>query len=176
MSALKNILELEAFVAAGVVGDKVIETKYNEIKFDNFVPQAKKRKILTIIPNCKHKGWFGNSYTINNNFNLEAYTILYDYLVDKNIITAKVNKASLWTWDKVYTINRQLIHPDSLKVIINKHNKDFPLLLKCFNIHYDKLYDLFKNYKYDALNEFTNLNKKTKAKSKSIKNKTKKTL
>jgi hypothetical protein len=171
--------ELFIGTAADKAVVKAVEKSNNEIHFDNFIPQAKKTTILTLIPNCQLQkpGWFGNSsYTIDDKLLNDAYLDLYDYLVKKGVITKKVAAASIWTWDSVYTIDTNLIESDKLKKIISKDSSEFPDLLKCYTIDYEQLSTLLHNYKYAAIDEvnlITNKGGKRK-RNKTKKRKTKK--
>jgi hypothetical protein len=77
---------LEGFLGVTLV-DKVIEKKNNDIKFDNFIVQAKDKKILELSSNCiiKKPGWtFGTSeYTVDESYIKDAYLELYDLLIKK---------------------------------------------------------------------------------------------
>lgn len=146
-----------------VAADKAIEKGKNEIKFYNFVVQAEPLSILTLKPNCEYKetGWFGKSYSINDYKDMkEVYLILYDYLVKKEIIIRKIEASSFLTWDRVYTINPSLINTENLQTLINEKNTDYPNLLKCYIVNYNKLHTFFKNYKNVAVDELNVLNAK----------------
>jgi len=165
---------------------KGIEKSNNEIKFDNFVPQARKEEFLTLIPQCKiqESGMFGN-YTrdidmenkLIKGANLDlAHLDLYDYLVKKNVITTSTRVGIIFSFDSTYTINKDKISVSDLKQLIKKENSDFPKLLKCYNINYEKLSDFLKNYDYKLIDEAKALlpgDKKGGKRKKHKKNKTK---
>ena len=135
------------WMAAGMAGNKAIETTGNQIKFDNFVQQAKDKGVLTKTDDCKaeQNGTLG----IYN-----AYAELYAYLKDKKIIKSTAEAASIMTFETVDTINKDLIKESDIKRLVNKDNKDFPTSLKCYTLYHNKLSDLLEHYKYSATNEF----------------------
>lgn len=156
--------------------DKAVEQKTNQIKFTNFVAQAKSRNILTPISGCKIKSFnLGISEKFHkHHMNLNAYTELYQYLIKKKIINQKLGKASFWTWDYIQTINPDLIKTDTLHELIKKEDINFPTLLKCYNINYNELSDLLKNYKYQMMDDINAIRAGTKYKRKQKRFKTKK--
>jgi hypothetical protein len=171
MDIIYDLVGLGTIVAL----DKKLENDNNEIKFDNFIQQAKEHNILNLKPNCtiKQPGYFFASYdTITDNYIKPAYLKLYDYLVKNNIITKKLKTVSIITWDDVYEVNKESVGEDNLKKIISSKNSDFPPLLTCYHINYKKLSNLLKNYKNSAFDEF-NLHVTKGGKRKNIKNKTK---
>lgn len=175
-----DLLGMGALTAA----DKVIENKGNQIRFDNFIPQAMDKKILILINGCKFTeyGYFGKSeYDVDERYINPAYLALYDYLVKKDLITSTIEGSSLFTWDKVYKVNTQFVeeNKDKLNTLLSSENTDFPELLKCYIINYGKLYDLLMNYKYSPYDEYNNSyydkdGKKNKTTKKKMKNKLRK--
>jgi hypothetical protein len=167
-----------ASLLAEVALGKTIEKNNNEIKFDNFIVQAKSKNILTLIPDCsiEKKGWFGNksSIKLDDKSIKDAYLKLYDYLVKKEIITKKLDAHSLITVDYVYTVNTNLIEIENLKNLINKDNTDIPELLKCYTINHEVLSTLLKNYNHELVDEVNLLVKKGGKPKKTRKNKPKK--
>lgn len=152
MDYMDNLLVFIGIVAV----DKALEESNNEIKFDNFIAQAKEKKILNLKDNCsiEQSGWFNNSNkNIDKNFDNDAYFDLYNYLIKKEVITKKVGKASIFTWDSIHTINEKLIEEIKLKELIKEGNADLPELLKCYTIDYQELHNLLEKYEYDGLDE-----------------------
>lgn len=175
---LGDFLGMGALTAA----DKMIENKGNQIRFDNFIPQAMDKQILTLINGCKvnESGYFGKSeYDVDDKYIKPAYLALYDYLVKKDLITSNIEGSSVFTWDKVYKVNTKFVeeNKDKLNTLLSSENTDFPELLKCYKINYDKLYDLLINYKYSPTDEhrsYTKGGKKNKTTKKKMKNKLRK--
>lgn len=137
--------------------DRHVEKSNNEIKFENFVQQAKEANILT--PKDKNSKCVIKRTLLFKEFDYEvdnstmdikeAYDDLYKYLVNINVITNNIDKASIITWDNVQTINKDLISIDKLKKLIKEDNQNFTPLLKCYNINIKKLSYLLNNYNYN---------------------------
>lgn len=145
------------FVGSDDVSDVVDEgisqtqqVENNQINESNFIKQGEDKKILTLIPNCetKKKGWISNEdYTEGDK--RDAYSALYDYLVEKQYIKTEVSGSSFFSGESVATIDKGKI--DSLE--INKDESNFPEILKCFNIDNEKLKTFFREYKYNITDE-----------------------
>lgn len=168
-------------IFAITVVSKTVEKSNNEIKFDNFVGQAQSSGILKLKPNCtiKEPGFlYGNKdVKIEDSYIYikPAYLKLYDYLVEKNIITKKLGMSSFFTWDSIYTIDKTLIGEDKLQDLLSiEKNTDFPILLKCYNINYTELSKFLNEYKNSPTDEIRAYTKGGKRKNiKHKKNKTK---
>jgi len=143
MDTVNFILDMTRFA----IEEKILEKGNYEIMADNFILDAEKKSILTLKPDCKIEkpGWFGNnSYTIDDKFNKDAYLELYLYLAVKKIIIKK--ETNTWTWDYVYTVNKESIETNKLQDLIKKENNDFPNVLKCYEINYEELSNLLQKY------------------------------
>jgi len=142
---MMNLFDFMATTAA--------ETANNEIKFESFIFQAKElektKKIIDIKEGCKIEtsGWFGKTETEVNSVSNDVYLALYDYLVDKGIITKSVESASFFTLESVYRLNKSsLEHFEKFKKSLSMN--DHPTILKCYTINYKNLHTFLKNYKH----------------------------
>lgn len=126
----------------------------NEIKFENFIGQGKEIKILKARSKCKHNV-YGFSYNVVPMYIESAYLDLYDYLVKKEIIKQKIGYEALITADQVHTVNpdKRVLEPKNIKKLINPSNPDYPALLKCYHIDYNKLSNYLLDYEHAVLNE-----------------------
>ncbi len=131
------------------------ETANNEINFESFIFQAenleKTKKILDIKKGCKIEtsGWFGKTETeVNiNSVPKDVYLALYDYLVDKGIITKSVESASFFTLESVYRVNKSLI-VNFKKFKNSLPMNDHPTILNCYTINYKNLHTFLNSYKH----------------------------
>lgn len=148
-SFLGQMLAIEA-------GNRLTEKINNEIKFENFIGQGKEVGFLNVIKDCKHKV-YGMSYKVDHTTNIEpAYLDLYDYLVEKQIIKSKFGLETLITADKVHIVNpdKSVLQPKNIKMLINPNNSDYPALLKCYDVDYNKLSNYLIKYEHASLNQF----------------------
>jgi hypothetical protein len=150
---------LESFLGqmfAIEAGNRLTEKINNEIKFENFIGQGKEVGFLNVIKDCKHKV-YGMSYKVDHTTNIEpAYLDLYDYLVKKQIIKSKFGLETLITADQVHIVNpdKSVLQPKNIKMLINPNNSDYPALLKCYHIDYNKLSNYLIKYEHASLNQF----------------------
>jgi hypothetical protein len=144
------LAEMFAIEAVGKGAEKI----NNEIKFENFVSQGKDVKFLKARSKCKHKA-YGMSYIVEPTYIESAYLDLYDYLIQKGIIKQKIGYEALITADQVHTVNpdKRVLEPKYIKKLINPSNPDYPALLKCYHIDYNKLSNYLINYEHAVLNE-----------------------
>ena len=148
MSIVKDIFFMEAEA-------KIAESVNNEIQLENFELQAKEKKIMELKPTpCKRKFWGFIQYTVDDNYLMISYGDLFNYLVKKEIIISKISIGTFFTANFVYTLPKPFIDEKEFQKRMNPTNSDYPDTLKCYTIHNNKLYDLLKNYKYNATDEY----------------------
>jgi hypothetical protein len=139
----------------------------NEMRFDNFVNQALKLRIVTKkSPECKREkdsswmDWFNGTSQLETldekNYLINVvYLNMFDYLVKKRVINQKVGLFSfLFVFDYIYTINKELIGVEKLRELLNPNAPDFPKSLKCYDINYPLLSNFLTNYKYNPADTF----------------------
>ena len=164
------LAEMFAIEAVGQGAEKI----NNEIKFENFIAQGKEVEFLKARSKCKHKA-FGMSYIVDPKYIDSAYLDLYDYLIKKEIIKQKIGFETLITADQVHTVNpdKNVLKPNNIKKLVNRNLEDYPELLECYHIDYNKLSDYLINYEHAVLN-VVKVFKRTKSVKKSkSKNRTK---
>lgn len=137
---------------------KLAQSVGNDLTINNFVEQGPRHNILVLNKekecHIEKKGWFGSVKTeIDDTFLNDSYAVLFDYLVKKEIIKERMGIQVYFTSDYVYTINQEFIDLKTIEEKINPSNEDFPKTLNCYHIHIDKLYNFFKKYKYEPLDE-----------------------
>ena len=132
-----------ARIAADIVGIKAAYKINNEIRFDTFIPQARKLEILT-----PKRGRRDCNLTYS-----KAYLYLYRYLIHNKAITQKIEMLSGITWDFIHRVNADLPLLKKIIASLNEDRADFPEQLKCYNIKFDKLYDLLASYEYKVVDE-----------------------
>jgi hypothetical protein len=140
----------------GLVGvfaaDAAIEKTQGQITFINFANQCREKNIMSYKPNCM-KTWTGSPKpTITTLEEKGCYNVLYDVLVDENIIEKKRSKASFFTWDYKYTITptKSLLTAEHLKKVIEANTtRDFQQIKDCFTIDSTKLSAFLTTYVND---------------------------
>ncbi len=159
------------------VGDEVVYKTNNELKFENFVIQAKVNKVLLLKDETKEciitkPGMlFGTiQYNANDPSTKESvltdtYLDLYDYLIKKNIITKEVRAGSFWTWDYVNKVNPALMDIGNLQKILIESDSEYPNTLKCYTVYYDRLSKFLQTYQYSSGDQFEGDKKPLQAKS-----------
>lgn len=136
MSIIKDLFFIQAEA-------KIAESVNNEIKIENFEIQSKEKNIMELKPTpCKSKYWSFIEYTVDNNYLMHAYAELFNYLVKKEIIISKIDVGTFFTADFVHTLPEPFIDQKEFQKRMNP--TDYPDLLKCYTIHYSKLYDLLQ--------------------------------
>jgi len=127
--------------------DTAVEKKQNQLTFDNFIVRSRENDILTY-----KKDWKGEKVTKTTLTMDGYYLILYDCLVSTGIIDKVIDRWSVVTWNSKYTITKDAnkIKSDYIKETVEKGNcTDFPELIERFDIDFDKLSKLLKEYIYD---------------------------
>jgi hypothetical protein len=147
---------------------KAVEGIGNELKFENFIEQGQRDNILVLKKDCSVEkiGWFGGSLKIDDTFLNDSYLELFDYLVKKEIIKEKIGIQMFFTADYVYTINKDLVESKIIQEKIKSTNEDFPKILNCYTIQFDKLSKFLKNYQYNPLDDYKMIAKIIQPKSK----------
>ena len=136
------------FVAVAAA-NAAIENTQGQITFINFVNQCREKNVMTYKPNCM-KTWMGTPKEKITTLEEKAfYNVLYDVLVDGNIIEKKGSKVSFFTWDYKYTIttDKTLLTAEHLKSVIeSSKTTDFQEIKDCFTIDSTKLSEFLTTY------------------------------
>jgi hypothetical protein len=137
-----------------VAGDTAVQSMNNEITIDNFLHQAPNHKILEPRNNIQ-----------DNNRLINRYEDLYTFLVNQNIIVAKVEGLStLFTWSPKFKVKDNLTEEEVKKALdpTNEHytssstnahkylKEKLEEMIKLYTIHLHRLFHFLKNYKYNA--------------------------
>lgn len=166
--------EILAFLGLGVAADVAVEKTENQITFDNFIVQAQNTKqfsppILKYKKGCL-KGWFGKPldevpYGVMNG----TYNMLYDCLVDVDIITKKITKGGIVTWGRSYRVSKTIpLDSNNIKALLEKKNSsDYQNVKECFEINFETLSKLLTTYTYDPTDQIAILNPKRGGKNSS---------
>jgi hypothetical protein len=131
--------------------DNTLENVENQITFENFVVQAQNQSILTYNPGCI-KGWFGKPLDkLSTGETSDRYLMLYDCLVDINIIVKEIKPSSLITWTNSYIISKTIsLDAKNIQEMLEKKNSsDYNKIKTCFKIDFEKLSSLLKDYKHN---------------------------
>lgn len=158
----------EIFVFLGIeAAGAAVEKTENQITFENFIVQAENTKrfnppILQYKKGCL-KGWFGKPldevpYGVMNG----TYNMLYDCLVDVDIITKKLTKGGIVTWGRSYRVSKDIpLGGNNIKALLEKKNSsDYQNVKKCFEINFETLSKLLTTYTYDPTDQVAILNPK----------------
>ena len=136
-----------------VAGDTAVQSINNEITIENFLNQAPNHNILEL-KNIQ------DSTRI-----IDRYEDLYTFLVNQNIIVAKVEGwSTLFTWSPKFKVKDNLTmeevkkaldptneHYTSSSTYSHKYLKErLENMIKLYTIHIDRLYIFLKNYKHNV--------------------------
>ena len=131
-----EFLEILGFITAK---DTAIQSAEQQITFENFIVQAQNKGILS----QKHNN-------CPNQPSKDDYLLLYDALVDAEIIVKKINGFSVITWSSSYTISNKISkEPKDLETTMENKNSNYYNKLKpCFVVDWKKLSEFLIQYKY----------------------------
>jgi len=159
---ISYILYMSFFTFLGIAAaDTALEKNENQITFENFVVQAQKQSILTYKKGCL-KGWFGKSLENPSAGTVsDTYLMLYDCLVDVNIITKQITSSSVFTWSNSYIISKTIsLDAKNIEELLEKKNSsDYKKIKECFVIDFAKLSALLKKYTYNPTDQFNVIGK-----------------
>jgi hypothetical protein len=139
---MDDVAENASGVATVILVDKALELRNNEIKYINFIAQTLPSTILTLKSGCE-----------SEIAEADAYYLLYWHLVKKKVIKSKIGLTSVFTWDNIYTIDKNQIKTENLKKLLDENDKDFPDFLKCYSIDHKELQTFLENYKNSPSDE-----------------------
>lgn len=97
------------------------------------------------------------------------YNVLYDCLVDVDIITKKITKGGIVTWGHSYRVSKDIpLGTNNIKALLEtKNSSDYQNIKNCFEINFETLSKLLTTYTYVSTDQIAILNLKKGGKNRS---------